>query len=109
MNSRFDMRYLEGGDEFFGPDLGGATVETNVWNGYIEQCPNVGKFLTNLEFTLDMENQIMGKILDDGEEPAKAAKAWIKANPDALTPWLKDVTTFDGKDGLAAVKQAFGL
>ncbi len=109
MNSRFEMRYLEGGDDFFGPNLGGAKVETNVWNGYTEQCPNVGKFLTNLEFTLEMENQIMGKILDDGEDPAKAATAWIKANPDALNAWLKDVTTLDGKDGLAAVKQTFGL
>ena len=26
----------------------------------------------------------MGAILDDGEEPDKAAAAWLKANPDAL-------------------------
>lgn len=109
MNSRFEMEYLDGGDDFFGPDFGGATVETNVWTGYTEQCPNVGKFLTNLEFSLPMENEIMGKILDDGEDPAKAAQSWLKANPDALTPWLEGVTTTDGKEALPVVKQALGL
>ncbi|GAA0600502.1 choline ABC transporter substrate-binding protein [Paenochrobactrum glaciei] len=109
MNSNFDMVYLTGGDDFFGPNLGGATVETNIRAGYAEECPNVGKFLTNLEFQLDMENQIMGKILDDGEDPAKAAKAWIKANPASLDKWLDGVTTVDGKDGLEAAKAAFGL
>ena len=43
-----------------------------------------GKFLQNLVFSLDMENAIMGAILDDGEDPADAAAAWLKANPDAL-------------------------
>ena len=109
MNSNFDMVYLTGGDDFFGPNLGGATVETNIRAGYAQECPNVGKFLTNLEFQLDMENQIMGKILDDGEDPAKAAKAWIKANPASLDKWLDGVTTIDGKDGLKAAKAAFGL
>ncbi|MBX8814355.1 glycine/betaine ABC transporter substrate-binding protein, partial [Ochrobactrum sp. MR34] len=77
--------------------------------GSTPPCPPLVQFLPHLEFTLEMENQIMGKILDDGEDPAKAATAWIKANPDALNAWLKDVTTLDGKDGLAAVKQTFGL
>lgn len=109
MNKRFELAYLTGGDDFFGPNLGGATVETNVRAGYTQECPNVGKFLTNLEFNLDLENEIMGKILDDGEEPAKAATAWLKANPAALDKWLAGVTTVDGKDGLPAVKTALGL
>lgn len=109
MNSKFDMVYLEGGDDFFGPDLGGAKVETNIRAGYASECPNVGRFLTNLEFTLEMENQIMGEILDGGQDPAKAASAWIKANPAVLSAWLDGVTTVDGKEGLPVVKAAFGL
>ena len=80
------MTYLTGGDEYFGPNLGGATVYTNVRKGYVEECPNVGKFLQNLVFSLDMENEIMGAILDDGEDPADAAAAWLTANPDAHRP-----------------------
>ena len=50
----------------------------------------------------------MGTILDDGEDPDEAAAAWLKANPDALGPWLDGVTTRDGGDAAAAVKAALG-
>jgi len=108
MNSNFELAYLEGGDDIFGPNLGGATVHTNVRAGYLAECPNVGKFLQNLSFTLEMENQIMGAILDDNTEPNEAARNWLQANPDALGGWLEGVTTFEGGDAAVAVKQALG-
>lgn len=109
MNANFDMGYLEGGDDFFGPNLGGATVFTNTRAGYVAECANVGTLLNNLEFTLAMENEIMGSILNDGEDPDDAATAWLKANSDILAGWLKDVTTKDGGDSMAAVKTALGM
>ena len=109
MNANFDLVYLSGGDEWFGPDYGGATVLTNTRAGYIEECPNVGQLLTNLEFTLAMENEVMAAILDQGEEPADAAMAWLQANPETLDAWLDGVTTVDGGEGLAAVRSHLGL
>ncbi len=109
MNANLEMSYLEGGDEYFGPNLGGATVYTNVSKGYVEKCDNVGALLKNLKFSLAMENEIMGAILNDGEEPAKAAQAWMKANPDMVMGWLEGVKTQDGGDAQAAVKAALGL
>ena len=109
MNSTFDVTYLTGGDSTFGPNFGGATVYTNTRAGYVQECPNVGKFVTNLKFSLDMENQIMGKILNDGEDPEKAATEWLKANGAAIEPWLAGVTTKDGKEALPAVKASLGL
>lgn len=109
MNANHDMAYLEGGDDYFGPDLGGATIFTNVRAGYTGECANVGKFLSNLEFTLALENEIMGAILNDGEEPMDAAKAWLKANPAVLEAWLDGVTTVDGGDATAAVRADLGL
>ena len=109
MNANFDMSYLTGGDEFFGPNLGGAIVNTNVRQGYVSECPNVGKMMENLAFSLAMENEIMGAILDDGEEPNAAASAWLKANPSTLDGWLDGVTTKDGGDAMGAVKTALGL
>jgi glycine betaine/proline transport system substrate-binding protein len=109
MNANIDMKYLEGGDEVFGPNFGGATVHTNVRAGYTTECPNMGVFLKNLVFSLKMENEIMGSILNDSAEPKAAATAWLKANPDAITPWLNGVTAFDGGDATAAVKSALGL
>lgn len=104
MNSNFDLAYLEGGDDFFGPNLGGASVMTNVRKGYVNECPNIGRFLNNLEFTLALENEVMKAILDDKKKPEVAARNWLKANPSVLDAWLKGVTTKDGKPGVAAVK-----
>ena len=109
MNANFDLTYLEGGDDYFGPDLGGATVHTNVHAGYAEECPNLGTFLGNLQFTLEMENEIMGAILDDGEDPRDAATAWLTANPSVWEPWLDGVTTRDGGEALPAARGALGL
>ena len=106
MNAQFQMTYLTGGDEIFGPDLGGAEVRTNTRAGFVAECPNLGRFLQNLEFTLTMENEVMGAILNDGEEPMAAARAWLAANPDAATAWLADVTTLDGNDPHSALAEA---
>jgi glycine betaine/proline transport system substrate-binding protein len=103
MNANFELTYLSGGDDYFGPNFGGADVYTNTRKGYSAECPNIGKLLGNLQFSLAMENEIMGAILDDGQEPDEAASNWLKANMGVLDGWLAGVTTLDGGDGLAAV------
>jgi len=106
MNSNFKVTYLTGGEEWFGAE---GDVYTNTRAGYVTECPNVGKFLQNLSFTLAMENEIMGAILNDGEDAEDASTAWLKANADAIRPWLDGVTTADGGDAMAAVSSALGL
>jgi glycine betaine/proline transport system substrate-binding protein len=44
MNANFELTYLTGGDDWFGPDLGGATVYTNTRAGFAAECPNLGRF-----------------------------------------------------------------
>ncbi|MGI9337420.1 MAG: choline ABC transporter substrate-binding protein [Gammaproteobacteria bacterium] len=109
MNANLQMAYLQGGDDYFGPNLGGASVFTNTRAGYAAECANVGGFLQNLKFTLAMENEIMGAILNDGAEPEAAAKAWLQSNPAVLEEWLDGIKTIKGGDGLAAVRSALGL
>ena len=104
MNANFDLTYLEGGDDYFGPNLGGAEVYTNTRAGYADECPNIGKLLQQHDVLLEMENEIMGAILDDGSDPEEAAKAWLSANPDSWKGWLDGVTTIDGSDAMAAVE-----
>jgi glycine betaine/proline transport system substrate-binding protein len=106
MNANFKMTYLTGGDDYFGPNFGGAVVDTNVRAGYVAECPNQGKLLSNLSFSLAMENEIMGAILNDGADPADAAKTWLAANPDTWKGWLDGVTAKDGSDAMAAVTAA---
>ncbi|MET0598694.1 MAG: choline ABC transporter substrate-binding protein [Mesorhizobium sp.] len=96
------ITYLDGmGDSGFGA----ATVHTNVRQGYVQECPNVGKFIQNLKFSLSMENEMMDLILKGGD-PQTVAKDWLKAHPDVAGPWIQGVTTFDGGDAAAATKAA---
>ena len=101
MNVQLKMHYLKGGEKYFG-DTG--SVHTLTRKGYAAACPNVGKLLTNLSFTQDMENSIMAEVVNKKVSNADAAKAWIKANPAVLDKWLDGVKTVDGKDALPAVK-----
>ncbi|KPU60145.1 choline ABC transporter, periplasmic binding family protein [Pseudomonas fluorescens] len=101
MNVQLKMHYLKGGEKYFG-DTG--TVHTLTRKGYAQACPNVGKLLTNLSFTQDMENSIMAEVVNNKISNVDAAKAWIKANPAVLDKWLDGVKTVDGKDALPAVK-----
>ncbi len=75
MNTHFNVRYLTGGDDVFGPDFGAATVSTLVRKGYLEQCPNLGRLLQNLEFSVDVENTWMDQILTDKVRTADLARA----------------------------------
>ncbi len=104
MNDKFKMAYLTGGDDVFGPNFGEAVVYSNVRAGYLTECPNVGQFLKNLSFSVEMENVLMAAILDDGADPEKAGRAWLKRNMGVLDGWLKGVKTLDGGDAIAAVK-----
>ncbi|MBP2234475.1 glycine betaine/proline transport system substrate-binding protein [Sinorhizobium kostiense] len=109
MNTVFDMKYLTGGDKFYGPNFGAATVSTQVRKGYGQECPNVAKLLNNLVFDVGYENRGMAYIMNDGMEAEEAALKSIKDEPQRLETWLVGVSTFDGQAGLAAVKAALGL
>lgn len=100
-----DLAYLDG---FEADGFGPATIHTLVRKGYPEQCPNVGKLLANLRFTLDMEGAVMQAILD-GQDARETARAWLQANPAVLDGWLAGVTTAEGGEGLPAVKASLGL
>jgi glycine betaine/proline transport system substrate-binding protein len=96
MNKRYDMRYLTGGDDTFGPNFGGAIIHTIVRKGYLQECPNIGRFLRNLAFTGAMENELMDGILNRKLAPEESAAGWLRANPQALVPLLEGVTRADG-------------
>lgn len=105
MNSNVEMEYLSGGDDFFGPNYGGANVYTNVRHDYLSECKNVGQLLQNLNFTLEMENELMEAILNQSVKPEKAAQKWIAENPQQVELWLKNVKSQTGESAQKAVTQ----
>ena len=58
---------------------------------------------------LAFENVGMKRILSDDKQPDKVARQMILDNPAMLPTWLQGVTTIDGKNGLAAVKNYLGI
>ncbi|MDS9469360.1 choline ABC transporter substrate-binding protein [Paracoccus sp. MBLB3053] len=108
MNEQHDIAYLSGGDDYFGPNFGGAEVYTLARKGWPESCPNAARLFSNMTFDIGMENILMGEILN-GTDPKDAAEAWLKDNPAVLNAWLDGVTTLDGKPAEQAAKAALGL
>ena len=108
MNVQQKITYLSGGDDVFGANYGEAKVYTVTATDLATRCPNVDKLITNLEFSVDMENQVMLPIMAK-IAPKIAAKTWLKKNPASLDKWLDGVQTVDGKPGLPAVKKYLGV
>ncbi len=105
MNAKMDIKYLSGGEQYFGPNKGAAEVSTLTRKNFTKDCPNVGTFLKNLTFTVEAENILMGGIMDHKLTGKQAAKTFLKANLDMLEPWLRGVTTINGEPALPAVQQ----
>ena len=108
MNTKYQLTYLTGGDDFFGPNYGAASVNTVERPGYAAACPNVGKLLSQMVFDVDMENGIITSMMADKTPAAAAAIQALKARPAVLDTWLAGVTTRDGADGAQAVRKYIG-
>ncbi|MCM2459909.1 choline ABC transporter substrate-binding protein [Pseudomonas sp. CG7] len=96
MNVNVQMTYLTGSEDALGPNEGMATVWTVTAPNYAEQCPNVGRLLSNLTFTAEDESRMMQPLLDH-KDPLESARQWLKDHPQDKQRWLEGVTTFDGK------------
>lgn len=109
MNTKFKLTYLDGGDKYFGPNYGGATVNTVARNGYAEQCPNVGRLFRQLTFNVDLENGVITEVLEKKTGVDAAATEALKRHPELLKSWLDGVNTVNGANGLQAVQAALGV
>lgn len=104
MNNNFKLVYLDGGDQYFGPRYGSASVNTVARRGYRAACPNVGKLFAQLEFNVALEHAIMADMLDKKQTARAAALRQLRARPELIHAWLAGVTTRSGADGAAAVR-----
>ena len=105
MNTHFDMTYLSGGDDVFGPNYGSDTVRTVVRPNFDSDCPNAAKLLANIKFTMDYENAGMARILNDDMTASDAALEMMRKSPKLVDSWLDGVTTRDGQPAGAAVEE----
>jgi glycine betaine/proline transport system substrate-binding protein len=109
MNTKFKLAYLDGGDRYFGPNYGGATVNTVARSGYEQQCPNLGRLFKQMAFNVDLENGVITEVLEKKTHIDEAATDALKQHPELLKSWLDGVTTASGGNGLEAVQTALGV
>ncbi|CAH2770449.1 MAG: Choline-sulfatase (EC [uncultured Caballeronia sp.] len=106
-NTKFHLTYLDGGDKYFGPNFGGATVNTVSRAGYANEFPNVGRLFKQMTFNVDLEDGIIIDVLQNKTNVDTAAAA-LKRNPGLVKGWLDGITTTTGANGWQAVQTALG-
>lgn len=106
MNITYSIKYLKGGEAYFGPNEGAATIYINTRHNYAEDCPNVGALLKAFNLPIEAENSMMYAIQIKGQSADAVAKAWLKANPAWVEKTLADVDTTTGQPGLPVVQKA---
>jgi glycine betaine/proline transport system substrate-binding protein len=118
MNLNIDMRFLHGGEKYWGPNQGSATVSTITTPGYPWKNPNVGQFFENYKFTVDEQAAMANYVLNQDMDYEQAGKKLIKEKPELLERWFGQGGTFktdvvktaDGKrDALDAIREAMDL
>jgi len=109
MNTKFKLTYLDGGDRYFGPNYGGATVNTVARARYAGQCPNVGRLFRQLSFNVDLENGVITDVIEKKTNIDAAATDALQHHPELLRTWLDGVNTASGANGLQAVQAALGV
>lgn len=100
--AKMNLSYLTGLED---TGFGAARVDLLMRNGYADECPNAGKLLMNSSFTVEMNSELMTPLAE-GANAETVARNWLSAHPDAVSAWLKGVTTFEGGDAEAALKAA---
>lgn len=93
MLGMYDMTYLEG--TFKQNDV---LVAINKQMN--EQAPKVVDFLSNYKTSADITNAVLVKMHKNNVKPKKAAKTWLKENPDIWTEWVPDDVAKKVKDSL---------
>lgn len=118
MNLNIDMKFLHGGEDYWGPNQGAATVRSICRTGYAWKNPNIGQFFENYTFTVDEQAQMGDYVINQDMDYVEAGIKLIKEKPELLERWFDQggtyktdvVKTADGKrDALEAVKEAMGL
>ena len=109
MNNQIDMTYLSDPLEKWGPGGGASVVHTVANKGFAERCPNLVKLFKNMKFTNEMENLLMGNILDDKLTPEAAARGWMSAHAEQVAAWKSGVLPAGEEAASATTQEALPL
>lgn len=92
MFAKYDLKYLEDPQKVYGE---AEEIHTLARKGLKEDHPTAYDFLDRFEWTSDEMGEIMTAI-QEGEDPAEAAKAWADTHEDRINSWTEGLTPVDG-------------
>ncbi|ABO51709.1 Substrate-binding region of ABC-type glycine betaine transport system [Desulforamulus reducens MI-1] len=90
--AKYDLKYLEDPKKVYGD---AEFIHTIVRKGLKGDHPSAYKLLDNFNWQpADMESVMVA--MQEGKEPAAAAKDWIKNNEETVNKWLEGISTVQG-------------
>ncbi|MCM3699988.1 glycine betaine ABC transporter substrate-binding protein [Paenibacillus macerans] len=92
MFAKYDLKYLDDPKKVYGE---AEEIHTLVRKGLKEDQPTAYEFLDRFEWTSDEMGEMMTAI-QDGQDPAEAAKAWADSHEDRVNSWINGLTPVNG-------------
>ncbi|MDU5951062.1 MAG: glycine betaine ABC transporter substrate-binding protein [Paenibacillus macerans] len=92
MFAKYDLKYLDDPQKVYGE---AEEIHTLARKGLKEDQPTAYEFLDRFEWTSDEMGEMMTTI-QDGQDPAEAAKAWADSHEDRVNGWTQGLTPVNG-------------
>lgn len=92
MFAKYDLKYLDDPKKVYGE---AEEIHTLARKGLKEDQPTAYEFLDRFEWTSDEMGEMMTAI-QDGQDPAAAAKAWADSHEDRVNSWTQGLTPVNG-------------
>ncbi|CAM4345986.1 MAG: glycine betaine ABC transporter substrate-binding protein [Paenibacillus macerans] len=92
MFAKYDLKYLDDPQKVYGE---AEEIHTLARKGLKEDQPTAYEFLDRFEWTSDEMGEMMTAI-QDGQDPAEAAKAWADSHEDRVNGWTQGLTPVNG-------------
>lgn len=106
MVPEYNTVILDDPEGVYGDDNGSSDVKTIVAKDYAEANPNLLKLLDQFVLTADEQSEFIRTYSLEQGDLEVVAREWLVNNPERIATFLDGVTTRDGNDGLAAVKES---
>ncbi|GAB2721000.1 glycine betaine ABC transporter substrate-binding protein [Halomonas garicola] len=106
MVPEYDTVILEDPEGVYGDDNGSSAVKTIVTQRYADANPNMLKLLDQFVLSADEQSEFIRAFGLEKGDLETVAHDWLADHPERVATFLEGVTTRDGEDGLAAVKES---
>ncbi|WP_239255625.1 glycine betaine ABC transporter substrate-binding protein [Listeria ilorinensis] len=92
MFTKYDLKFLDDPKNVYGD---AEDIHTVVRKGLKKDKPSAYEMLDRFNWTQDDMSEVMLDV-NNGMDPEKAAKKWIKSNPDKVAEWTDGIEKVDG-------------